>query len=245
MIQGVEITPLKKYSDHRGWLTETFRQDELPEGVFPAMMYVSQTFSGIARGPHEHVTQTDIFIFMGPGAFKVYLWDSRQDSETFGEKMTFEAGEDNPVRVVVDSKCRTPIDARITNGDAHTVIACANEYKEEFKSSEKFEAFKEKGVKVFFSGDKRVDLSALMSYLHEEGIEKLMLEGGATLNFSMIKAGLIDEIRICIAPMVVGGANAKTFFDGEGFDLMDDAVKLELIDSYSLGKDLILTYKVI
>ena len=153
--------------------------------------------------------------------------------------------EDNPVRVVVDSKCRTPIDARITHGDAHTVIACANEYKEEFKSSEKFEAFKEKGVKVFFSGDKRVDLSALMSYLHEEGIEKLMLEGGATLNFSMIKAGLIDEIRICIAPMVVGGANAKTFFDGEGFDLMDDAVKLELIDSYSLGKDLILTYKVI
>lgn len=153
--------------------------------------------------------------------------------------------EDNPVRVVVDSKCRTPIDARITNGDAHTVIACANEYKDEFKSSEKFEAFKQKGVKVFFSGDKRVDLSALMSYLHEEGIEKLMLEGGATLNFSMIKAGLIDEIRICIAPMVVGGANAKTFFDGEGFDLMDDAVKLELIDSYSLGKDLILTYKVI
>lgn len=101
MIQGVEITPLKKYSDHRGWLTETFRQDELPEGVFPAMMYVSQTFPGIARGPHEHVTQTDIFIFMGPGAFKVYLWDSRQDSETFGEKMTFEAGGDNPVRVIV------------------------------------------------------------------------------------------------------------------------------------------------
>ena len=153
--------------------------------------------------------------------------------------------EDNPVRVVVDSKCRTPIDARITNGDANTVIACANEYKDDFQSSEKFEAFKKKGVKVFFSGDKRVDLSALMSYLHEEGIEKLMLEGGATLNFSMIKAGLIDEIRICIAPMVVGGANAKTFFDGEGFDLMDDAVKLELIDSYSLGKDLILTYKVI
>ena len=153
--------------------------------------------------------------------------------------------EDNPVRVVVDSKCRTPIDARITNGDANTVIACANEYKDDFQSSEKFEAFKKKGVKVFFSGDKRVDLSALMSYLHEEGIEKLMLEGGATLNFSMIKAGLIDEIRICIAPMVVGGANAKTFFDGEGFDLMDDAVKLELIDSYSLGNDLILTYKVI
>ena len=153
--------------------------------------------------------------------------------------------EDNPVRVVIDSKCRTPIDARITNSDAKTIIACANEYKQEFMQSDKYETFKKRGVKFFFSGDERVDLSLLMSYLHEEGIDKLMLEGGATLNFSMIKAGLIDEIRICVAPMVVGGANAKTFFDGEGFDLMDDAVKLELVDSYSLGKDLILTYKVI
>ena len=72
-----------------------------------------------------------------------------------------------------------------------------------------------------------------------------MLEGGATLNFSMIKAGLIDEINICVAPMVVGGANAKTFFDGDGFDTMDEAVRLELFDNYSLGNDLILKYKVL
>ena len=153
--------------------------------------------------------------------------------------------EDNPVRVVVDSKCRTPVDARITNGDAKTIIAVANEYKEEFKQSEKYEIFKNRGVKFFFSGDTRVDLVALMSYLHEEGIDKLMLEGGSTLNFSMIKAGLIDEISICVAPMVVGGAKAKTFFDGDGFDTMDEAVRLELTDSYSLEKDLILKYKVL
>ena len=153
--------------------------------------------------------------------------------------------EDNPVRVVVDSKCRTPIAARITNKDARTIIAGANEYKYDFMVTDRYETFKKRGVDFFFSGDKRVDLSLLMSYLHEEGIEKLMLEGGATLNFSMIKAGLIDEIRICVAPMVVGGADSKTFFDGEGFDLMDDAVKLELTDSYTLGKDLILTYKVL
>ena len=153
--------------------------------------------------------------------------------------------EDNPVRVVVDSKCRTPTDARITNKDARTIIAGANEYKDDFMVSDRYETFKKRGVDFFFSGDRRVDLSLLMSYLHEEGIDKLMLEGGATLNFSMIKAGLIDEIRICVAPMVVGGANARTFFDGEGFDLMDEAVKLELTDSYTLGKDLILTYKVL
>ena len=153
--------------------------------------------------------------------------------------------EDNPVRVVVDSKCRTPADARITNDDAKTIIAGANEYKHEFFKTERYETLKKRGVKFFWSGEKRVDLVSLMSYLHEEGIEKLMLEGGATLNFSMIRAGLIDEIRICVAPMVVGGANAKTFFDGEGFDLMDDAVRLELVDNFTLGNDLILTYKVL
>ena len=153
--------------------------------------------------------------------------------------------EDNPVRVVVDSKCRTPIDARITNDDAKTIIAVANEQKDDLKQSEKYETFKNRGVKFFFSGDERVDLVALMSFLHEEGIEKLMLEGGSTLNFSMIKAGLIDEISICVAPMIVGGANAKTFFDGDGFDTMDEAIRLELVDSFSLDKDLILKYKVL
>ena len=153
--------------------------------------------------------------------------------------------EDNPVRVVVDSRCRTPSDARITNGDAKTIIAGANEYKEEFMKSETYETLKKRGVKFFFSGDRRVDLKALMNYLHEEGIDKLMLEGGATLNFSMIRLGLIDEISICVAPMVVGGADAKTFFDGDGFNTMDESVKLELIDYYPLDKDFILNYRVL
>ena len=152
---------------------------------------------------------------------------------------------DNPVRVVVDSRLQTPQDARITNDDASTIIACANEYKDEIKSSEKYNDFRKKGVSIFWSGDKRVDLKSLMMYLHEEGIEKLMLEGGSTLNFSMIKAGLIDEISICVAPMIAGGVNSKTFFDGEGFDTMDEAVRLELLDSYNLDKDLILKYKVL
>ena len=153
--------------------------------------------------------------------------------------------EDTPVRVVVDSRCRTPADARITNNDAKTIIAGANEYKDEFIKSETYETLKSRGVKFFFSGDTRVDLKALMNYLHEEGIEKLMLEGGATLNFSMIKLGLIDEISICVAPMVVGGADAKTFFDGDGFNTMDESVKLKLVDYYPLDKDFILNYRVL
>ena len=153
--------------------------------------------------------------------------------------------EDNPVRIVVDSRCRTPVAARITNKDARTIIAAANEFKFDFLVSDRCNIFKQRGVEFFFSGDTKVDLTALMAHLYDEGVKTLMLEGGATLNFAMIKEGLIDEIRICIAPKVVGGVNAKTLFDGEGFDTMDEGVNLELTDSYNLGKDLILTYKVL
>ena len=98
--------------------------------------------------------------------------------------------EDNPVRVVVDSKCRTPADARITNSDAKTIIAGANEYKWDFKESEKYKELTDKGVKFYFSGNKRVDLKALMSYLHEEGIEKL---NGLDIDKAIIDDGEIGE----------------------------------------------------
>ena len=100
-IEGVSITPLKKYTDQRGWLSEIYRDDELPEGVRPAMSYVSETLPGVARGPHEHRTQTDIFIFLGPGTFRLYLWDARKDSPTFGVKMTADVGVENPVRAII------------------------------------------------------------------------------------------------------------------------------------------------
>ncbi|MGN1362140.1 MAG: 2,5-diamino-6-(ribosylamino)-4(3H)-pyrimidinone 5'-phosphate reductase [Methanobrevibacter sp.] len=148
--------------------------------------------------------------------------------------------EDNPIRIVVDSKGRTPINYRILNDMAPTIIAVADEYAKSENVKELSEY-----ADIFSSGKKHVDLVKLMDYLYKKGIKTLMLEGGSTLNFSMIKEGLIDEIRICIAPMVVGGKNAKTLFDGEGFNYMEDSVKLELKDSYNMGTDLILEYKVL
>lgn len=153
--------------------------------------------------------------------------------------------KDNPVRVVVDSRCRTPIASRVTNKDAKTIIAGANNYKYDFIVGDRYSNFVKRGVDFFFSGDKRVDLKSLMDYLYKQGIETLMLEGGSTLNFSMIKEDLIDEIRICVAPFVVGGKNSHTLFDGEGFDTMDEGVRLELFDSFMLDDDLILQYKVL
>lgn len=100
-IHDVVIKPLVKFLDERGWLAEMFRIDELPEWFRPEMAYISMTVPGVARGPHEHVDQTDYFCFMGPANFKVYLWDARQDSPTYGTKHCFFCGIDAPLSVIV------------------------------------------------------------------------------------------------------------------------------------------------
>ncbi len=156
---------------------------------------------------------------------------------------------DNPIRVVVDNKARTPIDFRILNDDADTIIAVGSICDENNPDSDEDAVSRAKAISqkadVFYSSKTPVDLVEFMDYLYSKGIKTLMLEGGATLNFSMIKDNLIDEVRICIAPMIAGGKDAKTFFDGEGFDYMKDAVKLELVKSYSCGKDFVMEYKVL
>lgn len=99
MINGVIIKQLAKNQDDRGWLTEIFRSDELEFN--PAMSYVSLTNPGVVRGPHEHVAQSDCFVFLGPGSFCLYLWDRRQASPTNGEALEIEVGENNPSLVIV------------------------------------------------------------------------------------------------------------------------------------------------
>ena len=98
-INGVEVTPLRYFHDDRGWLAEVFRSDELT--VTPAMGYVSETHPDVARGPHEHRDQTDIFVFRGPSTFRIYLWDNRPGAPTEGRTMKFDVGADQPTRVVV------------------------------------------------------------------------------------------------------------------------------------------------
>lgn len=100
-IHDVVVRPLTKYLDERGWLAELFREDEIDAVTMPVMAYISMTQPGVARGPHEHETQTDCFCFIGPSNFKVYLWDARADSPTRGVKQVLFAGIDSPLMVTV------------------------------------------------------------------------------------------------------------------------------------------------
>ncbi len=99
MIEGVIIKELKKYEDSRGWLTEIWRDDE--SDFKPKMSYTSVTHPNVVRGPHEHLEQSDCFIFLGPGTFELYLWDRRKASATRGKHQKIEVGEKNSVMVIV------------------------------------------------------------------------------------------------------------------------------------------------
>ncbi|PIP33389.1 dTDP-4-dehydrorhamnose 3,5-epimerase [Candidatus Falkowbacteria bacterium CG_4_10_14_0_2_um_filter_48_10] len=99
MIDGVIVKKLVQYQDERGWLAEIFRADETD--IQPAMAYLSLTLPGVKRGPHEHVRQTDFFVFAGPGDFSVYLWDRRANSPTAGQAEIISAGEGQPCVIVV------------------------------------------------------------------------------------------------------------------------------------------------
>ncbi len=89
---------MARYTDKRGWLIELYRDDELPEGFKPVMGYISVTLPGIARGPHEHVNQTDGFIFLY-GKMELHLWESRLGK---GDRHEIHVvGKDNPIFVTV------------------------------------------------------------------------------------------------------------------------------------------------
>lgn len=100
-IDGVIVRELTPYADGRGWLIELFRHDELPAEFHPTMAYVSETLPGVSRGPHEHREQADCFAFVGPGEFRVWLWDARESSPTRGSRMRLEAGAANRLLLVV------------------------------------------------------------------------------------------------------------------------------------------------
>ena len=100
-VEGVIFRPVRRIEDSRGWLIELFRDDELPEEHRPAMSYVSLTLPGVARGPHEHRQQSDLFLFIGPGDFKLYLWDSRRDSLSYKVRQVVLIGDSNCQAVII------------------------------------------------------------------------------------------------------------------------------------------------
>jgi 2,5-diamino-6-(ribosylamino)-4(3H)-pyrimidinone 5'-phosphate reductase len=145
---------------------------------------------------------------------------------------------ENPARIVVDSAARTPVDADIfKKGEGIRIIAVSNAAP--VKNVEKLE----KKALVIKTGTDKVDLSELAGRLKEIGINILMVEGGATLNWGMLSAGIVDIIYTFIGNLIIGGGAAPTFTDGEGFSEAE-TLELELLSAEKIEEGGLLKWKV-
>ncbi|ACM56053.1 2,5-diamino-6-(ribosylamino)-4(3H)-pyrimidinone 5'-phosphate reductase [Halorubrum lacusprofundi] len=155
----------------------------------------------------------------------------------------------NPARVVVDSTGRTPTDARILDDAATTYLLVSAS-----APPERREALAAAGAEVVVveggSGTEResesdgdhVDLVAGIHALAERGIDRLMVEGGGEVIYSCFAAGLVDELHVYVGSMVIGGRDAPTLADGEGFT--EAFPRLDLVDTERLDDGIVLSYEV-
>ena len=90
----------------------------------------------------------------------------------------------------------------------------------------------------FPDGDGRVDLSALMVFLAERGVNSVLIEAGGTLLASLIQQGLVSKVEVIIAPMLIGGRAALTPVEGDGVSRLQDALRLENVTVGRLGDDI-------
>ena len=148
-----------------------------------------------------------------------------------------------PYRIIVDSKAQTPLSSYVvrTARDIPTIIAVTSAAQKK-----RIQALQRRGVTLLVCGNgPLVSTKILLRRLEALGIRKILLEGGGTLNWSMISNGLVDEISVAITPRIIGGARATSLVEGKGSALVKEGVKLKLVTARRYGPDLVLGYKVL
>ena len=169
-------------------------------------------------------------------------------------------GKKSPIRIICDSRLRIPLDSKICRsaGQYRTMIACGKiedgdlgiekkkeqdaDCKEMVRKAEKLRAM---GIEVVSLPDVqgRVDLVQLMNYLGSQKIDSVFLEGGGELNDSFLRAGLVQELKVFIAPKIFGGKEAKTPVSGVGVELPDQGTAFVLEKTSVIGEDFLMEYR--
>lgn len=141
----------------------------------------------------------------------------------------------NPARVVADSRIRTPISAAILDDEAESYLLVSEAAPTDFVTQ-----MEEQGATVIVAGAQRVDLSAALAALESHGVDQLMVEGGGELIFSLFAAELVDQLFVFISPLIIGGRDAPTLADGEGF--LEEFPRLDLQSVERLDDGVLLRY---
>lgn len=140
----------------------------------------------------------------------------------------------NPLRVVLDSDGSSPVNAAVFDGAAATLIATNTSCTKTFRNAE-----------VVRCGEDQVDVPKLLGILSERGVKRLLVEGGSTVNWSFLRAGLADELVVFVSSFIIGGHSTPTLVSGEGIADIGHAIQLRLKRSMPLGEGVLLEYAVV
>lgn len=156
------------------------------------------------------------------------------------QKDRIKRGEDeNPIRVVVDSRARTPIGSDILKkGKGKRIIFVSEAAPEDNVKSLR------RHSEVLVTGDVKVDLEDMLLKLGGMGVKRVMVEGGATLNWALLAGKLVDELYVYMGYFIMGGNDAPTLVDGEGSKVRADMPELELIDLQKMQDGMVLKWRI-
>lgn len=146
---------------------------------------------------------------------------------------------ENPAKVMVGSiRNIKPESDFLDYGNAEKII-----FTTEKENKEKISLLRKK-AKVYVLGKEKTNVREMLDVLASLGIRRIMVEGGGTLNYEMLEAGVVDEIYVAVGPKIFGGKDAPTLADGQGLPY-EEAVDLELTDMQTLGEVIVLQYKIL
>ena len=147
----------------------------------------------------------------------------------------------SPLRVIPSSLADIPPDANVLGPDARTVIAVS-----EAAPAEKVARLRASGVDIVVAGVSQIDLPELMRILKADyGVKRMMIEGGPTLNWSMLNHRLVDEIRLIHLPFIVGGADTPSLVGGMHIETVKEMIRLSLKRQFMCGSNLVTEWNVL
>jgi len=161
----------------------------------------------------------------------------RVKSEEYAGIRRANGKDPHPMRIVIDSMARMPADGDMFEKGLGRVVIFVSEKA----PKDRCDALREKAT-VICAGQDYVNLEMVLDELGNLGVKQLMVEGGATLLWSFLSSGLFDEIRTYIGALIIGGKDAPTLADGEGFTESDEFTRLSLKNIERIDDGVLLTW---
>lgn len=142
----------------------------------------------------------------------------------------------HPLRVILDSKCRTPLQALVLNAVSKTLIITGVGYQKTYDGSH-IEV-----VECRTDKDGFIDLNCVLDLLYKKGVRKLLVEGGGTIIWNFLKNKVVDDLFIFIGPCIIGGKDTPTVADGDGISAGEE-ITLKIIEVEQVGSGVLIHYQ--